>query len=239
MAKIKHGFSGQRLIVYPFYVIEQALNNPLVADLVVHSMGYFPKAESHYIDRASGCGEYLLIYCTKGEGWYVLDGKRYVVPENHFFILPAEKPHQYGSSEHDPWYIYWAHFKGKKAKYISDQLQGVIPIDMDDNSRIGDRIAFFDELLNVLESGTDELASHFGYSESYMYRLFFKETGYAPMNYFLHMKIDRACQLLLHTNMKINQVALKLGFDDPYYFSRIFKKIVGTSPKDYRHSLPK
>lgn len=73
-----------------------------------------------------------------------------------FFILPAEKPHQYGSSEHDPWYIYWAHFKGKKAKYISDQLQGVIPIDMDDNSRIGDRIAFFDELLNVLESGTDE-----------------------------------------------------------------------------------
>ena len=29
MAKIKHGFSGQRLIVYPFYVIEQALNNPL------------------------------------------------------------------------------------------------------------------------------------------------------------------------------------------------------------------
>ena len=35
MAKIKHGFSGQRLIVYPFYVIEQALNNPLVADLVV------------------------------------------------------------------------------------------------------------------------------------------------------------------------------------------------------------
>ena len=88
-------------------------------------------------------------------------------------------------------------------------------------------------------TGLKELASHFGYSESYMYRLFFKETGYAPMNYFLHMKIDRACQLLLHTNMKINQVALKLGFDDPYYFSRIFKKIVGTSPKDYRHSLPK
>ncbi len=54
MAKIKHGFSGQRLIVYPFYIIEQALNNPLVADLVVHSMGYFPKAENHYIDRASG-----------------------------------------------------------------------------------------------------------------------------------------------------------------------------------------
>lgn len=294
MAKIKHGFSGQRLIVYPFYIIEQALSNPLVSDLVVHSMGYFPKAENHYIDRPMGCGEYLLIYCTKGEGWFVLDGKKHIVPENHFFILPAEQPHQYGSSAHNPWYIYWAHFKGSKAKVISDKLQGANRIGMDDNSRIQDRIAFFDELLNVLESETDEatvnyvnlsfnhlissflyvqtyrdgkysrnkaentffislathfmnenlenkltlneLASHFGYSESYLYRLFYKETKYAPMNYFLHLKIERACQLLRNTNMKINQVALKLGFEDPYYFSRIFKKIIGMSPKDYRNS---
>lgn len=92
MAKIKHGFSGQRLIVYPFYVIEQALNNPLVADLVVHSMGYFPKAESHYIDRASGCGEYLLIYCTKGEGWYVLDGNDMSYPRIIFSSSRQRSP---------------------------------------------------------------------------------------------------------------------------------------------------
>lgn len=92
MAKIKHGFSGQRLIVYPFYVIEQALNNPLVADLVVHSMGYFPKAESHYIDRASGCGEYLLIYCTKGEGWFVLDGNDISYPRIIFHPPGREAP---------------------------------------------------------------------------------------------------------------------------------------------------
>lgn len=297
MPRIKHGFAGQRLIVYPFYIVEQALKNPLVSDLVVHSMGYFPKAEGHFIDRTSGCGEYLLIYCTKGEGWFVLDNKKYIVPENHFFILPAEHPHQYGSSDQAPWSIYWAHFKGAKASYISKQLPGVIPIEMDNNSRIGDRIAFFDELLNVLESETDEatvnyvnlsfnhlmssflyvktyrdakhaqrkaentffislathymnenienkltlsdLASRFGYSESYLYRLFFKETQYAPMNYFLHMKIERACQLLLNTNMKINQIALKLGFDDPYYFSRIFKKIAGSSPKAYRATFSK
>lgn len=297
MARIKHGFAGQRLIVYPFYIVEQALNNPLVSDLVVHSMGYFPKADGHFIERTSGCGEYLLIYCTKGEGWFVLDNKKYIVPENHFFILPAEQSHQYGSSDQAPWSIYWAHFKGVKASYISKQLPGVIPIEMDNNSRIGDRIAFFDELLNVLESETDEatvnyvnlsfnhlmssflyvktyrdakyaqrkaentffislathymnenienkltlsdLASQFGYSESYLYRLFFKETQYAPMNYFLHLKIERACQLLLNTNMKINQVALKLGFDDPYYFSRIFKKIAGSSPKAYRATFAK
>ena len=82
-----------------------------------------------------------------------------------------------------------------------------------------------------------DLASHFGYSDSYFYRLFFKETKYAPVTYFLYLKIERACQLLKSTNLKINQIALKLAFDDPYYFSRIFKKIVGMSPKAYRESL--
>ena len=124
MAKIKHGFSGQRLIVYPFYVIEQALNNPLVADFVVHSMGYFPKAESHYIDRASGCGEYLLIYCTKGGGGSGLDGNRYVVPGNNFFIVPAERPLQYGSCAHERWYIYGAILKGKRRSISAINCKG-------------------------------------------------------------------------------------------------------------------
>ncbi|MBK5720845.1 AraC family transcriptional regulator [Dysgonomonas sp. Marseille-P4677] len=294
MIKIKHGFTGQRLVVYPFFVVEEALNNPLTSDLVVHSMGYFPKAENHFISRESGCGEHILIYCTKGEGWFILNGEKHVVPENHFFVLPAETPHQYGSSKDNPWFIYWVHFKGKKSEAIYEKLHGVLPIGIDGNSRINDRISYFDELLNVMESEITEstiiyvnlgfnhlistflyvpiyrlakysntkaektffislathymyenienkltlkdLATYFGYSESYFYRLFFKEIQYAPVEYFNQLKIQRACQLLKSTNMKISQIALKLAFDDPYYFSRIFKKTVGLSPKAYRQS---
>lgn len=294
MIRIKHGFTGERLVIYPFYIVEKALNNPLTSDLVVHSMGYFPKAENHYITRQSGAGENILIYCTKGEGWFILNGKKHIVPENHYFLLPAEIPHEYGSSKNNPWYIYWVHFIGSKADAIKERMQGVIPIGIENNSRINERIGFFDELLNVMESEIKEsavdyvnlsfnhlissflyvttyrkakytkdkadntffislathfmyenienkltlkeLADHFGYSESYFYRLFYKETQYAPITYFLHLKIDRASQLLKNTTMKINQIALKLGFDDPYYFSRLFKKIVGMSPKSYRET---
>jgi AraC-like DNA-binding protein len=81
-----------------------------------------------------------------------------------------------------------------------------------------------------------DLSSRFGYSESYFNRMFCKEVHFSPINYFLHLKIERAGQLLLHTNMKINQISLKLGFDDPYYFSRLFKKIKGVSPKIYRET---
>jgi len=45
--KIKDGFPGQRLVVYPFYTINAALQNPITSGLVVHSMGYFLHAEGH------------------------------------------------------------------------------------------------------------------------------------------------------------------------------------------------
>lgn len=294
MAKMKHGFVGQRLVVLPFNIIENVLNNPLTSELAIHSMGFFPKAEHHFISRENGCGEYILIYCTKGEGWYRLDGQLHIVPENHFFILPAEKPHEYGSSLQDPWSIYWIHFKGIKAQYIYELLPQKQLIKTDTDSRINDRIFFFEELMTALEMGNDEsiinyanlslnhllstfiyiqpyrdvkfrkvetqntffislathymneniekkitlkeIASHFGYSESHFYRLFLKEVNYSPMSYFLHIKIERACEFLIHTDMKINQISFKLGFDDPYYFSRIFSKIKSVSPKKYREN---
>jgi AraC-like DNA-binding protein len=79
-----------------------------------------------------------------------------------------------------------------------------------------------------------DISSYFGCSESHLYRLFLKEINYSPMNYFLLLKITRACQLLEYTDMKINQISFKLGFEDPYYFSRMFSKVKGMSPKNYR-----
>ena len=40
--------------------------------------------------------------------------------------------------------------------------------------------------------------------------------------------------LLVHTNLSICEIAQKIGFDDPYYFSRLFKKEMGLSPAHYR-----
>lgn len=66
-------------------------------------------------------------------------------------------------------------------------------------------------------------------------RLQFKaSTGHSPLAYFNLLKIQEACRLLDHTSMKLNQVCYKLRIDDPYYFSRLFKKIMGMSPRAYR-----
>lgn len=61
-------------------------------------------------------------------------------------------------------------------------------------------------------------------------------TGYSPIKHYLHMKMQHACQLLDHTDLSIKAVAAALGYSDPLYFSRLFKKTLGLSPRAYRSS---
>ncbi|MBV4004894.1 helix-turn-helix transcriptional regulator, partial [Bacteroides thetaiotaomicron] len=54
--------------------------------------------------------------------------------------------------------------------------------------------------------------------------------------YFNLLKMQQACLLLDTTDMKINQICYKIGIEDTYYFSRLFSKIMGMSPREYRKS---
>lgn len=71
-----------------------------------------------------------------------------------------------------------------------------------------------------------------GYSK---FRKLFKEvTGTSPNQYHLDLRLDKARELILSTNLTINEVAFKTGFSSIFYFSRLFKKKNGLSPKEYR-----
>ena len=78
------------------------------------------------------------------------------------------------------------------------------------------------------------IASHFNYSNSHFFSLFKKKTGYSPIHYFNHLKIQKACQLLSFTDMSVKEISYSLGYEDPLYFSRLFKKIMNISPLQYR-----
>lgn len=78
------------------------------------------------------------------------------------------------------------------------------------------------------------IASQFRLSASHFSRLFKEKTRYSPMDYFIQLKMQYACQLLDHSNLQIFEVGREIGYEDAFYFSRIFKKTIGMSPLAYK-----
>jgi len=79
-----------------------------------------------------------------------------------------------------------------------------------------------------------EIAGAVNLSQSHVTTLFKKKTGFSLIEYFNQLKTQKACQYLLFTDLRVNEIASKLGFDDPYYFTRMFTKVIGVSPVKYR-----
>lgn len=79
-----------------------------------------------------------------------------------------------------------------------------------------------------------DLAKMEGLSNSRYITLFTKEFGKTPIEYILNLRLGRASELLLTTDMPISLVGSSSGYKDQYFFSKIFKKHMGVSPYEYR-----
>jgi AraC-like DNA-binding protein len=73
-----------------------------------------------------------------------------------------------------------------------------------------------------------------GISESYFHMLFKKWSGLSPVDYRNRLRVAHAKSILQNTSMSIGEVSVAVGFDDQFYFSRVFKSVTGTSPQKYR-----
>lgn len=290
MIKRKDGFSGERALVVPQSIVEEMEKHPLMAPLHITDIGYYPKAKYHYRERKEPISQYILIYNVEGKGWYRLDGQVFEVKNNQYFILPAGKPHAYGSDENEGWTIYWVHFKGTLAEHYAQGASRPTDILPTIDSRINTRMDLFEEIYHTLEMEysrenllyacscfvhylgslrylqsyrnasfnasisndpimitlhymkenigkkitLQELADNLGYSPSHFSAIFTQRMGNSPLSYFNQLKIQKACQLLDFTDMKVNQVCFKVGIEDNFYFSRLFRKIMGMSPLAYK-----
>lgn len=285
---IWYGIGRQRIEI-PKTVLKQKVQpNALLNQLYVCSLGYYPNARGHYTYRKKGLPENFLFYCVDGAGWYQIGDKKSEVGPNQFFILPQNVEHAYGSSDNNPWSIYWIHFGGESLSRFNE-LHAVQkhfkPFYIKSSGEI---ITMFSRIYKALELGysTDnlifanmclphflslfiynskhttvspndkmdvvdsailymqehinenislqDLSSHYNYSASRFSSLFKQKTGYAPIDYFIQMKMQKASQQLDFSSSSVKDIALSMGFDDPYYFSKRFRKIIGLSPKQYR-----
>jgi len=95
-----------------------------------------------------------------------------------------------------------------------------------------------EEIEKTIEQGRDldleALAGKASMTQDYFARTFREATGFSPTDYYQHRRIQRAAWLLLTTDTSCTAVAHIFGFADGPHFSRVFKRIMGVSPKMYR-----
>lgn len=79
-----------------------------------------------------------------------------------------------------------------------------------------------------------ELAQMVGYSQRQFIRLFKKATGDLPLEYITHLRMQYARELLKNSELSITEIAMQCGYTDSNYFSKLFHKNHGVTPKDFR-----
>lgn len=283
------GFNGQRAIVLPVKVIKSFRTSPLISNVFITDIGFYPKAKFHYYERKAGTSTHILIYCVDGSGWLQAGGRKMTIVRDQYLVIPANMPHKYGSDEEHPWSIYWVHFKGTVSSGLVDLLSSKGSSFTKTIAYSEERIKLFDTVYNILEKGYSDanlqyinmcfwhflasfshpelfhantgdmpddvidksiafmrehlnsplslkqLADHALVSTSHYSALFKKKTGYPPLEYFNNIKIQKACQYLEFTGKNVKEISYTLGFNDPYYFSRLFSHIMGMPPMEFRN----
>ena len=101
------------------------------------------------------------------------------------------------------------------------------------NSDIGSTVSF---MLRNFQNDIQlpQLSRMANLSESSFYRKFHREFGMPPIKWLLRLRIHKAMEFLIRSDMTIAKIATATGFSDSLYFSRQFRKIVGSSPRSYR-----
>jgi len=87
-----------------------------------------------------------------------------------------------------------------------------------------------------LNEKIEKYAEPSGMSETYFYRCFRKWSGISPVEYRNNLRLSNAESLLRCTDMKIGEISESVGFEDPFYFCKLFSEKYGASPRNYRNN---
>jgi AraC-like DNA-binding protein len=82
-----------------------------------------------------------------------------------------------------------------------------------------------------------DIASSIGLDRSYLYKIFMKFLNMSPQDFLINYRLDRAVELMNNPDLTIGDIARSVGYEDPLHFSRIFKKVKGSSPSHYRQNI--
>ncbi|MGL9773478.1 MAG: arabinose operon transcriptional regulator AraC [Sodalis sp. (in: enterobacteria)] len=217
-----------------------------------------------YIDRPEGMKGYILNLTIKGQGRIFEGDQVFICTPGDLLLFPPKSAHYYGrSSDADCWYHRWVYFRpraywadwlechskvrdigrlrlGSEALVTEFDRLLLRAMEKDPQSpnkimdpRFIEACQFITEHLSG-ELRIDEVARHVRLSPSRLAHLFRQQVGINILRWREEQRVIRAKLLLQTTQESIATIGRVVGYDDQLYFSRVFRKRLGVSPRDFR-----
>lgn len=142
--------------------------------------------------------------------------------QNTLHIWNTKQPHAFPQAFSHTYSLYVEAVKAEKRLYVKK------------NRTASEMVSYICQHYTEHDFTVTKLAERFEMSETHIRRLFEQSVHTSPLRYIHALRLDKAKNMLLVSNYSIAEIALSVGFDDPYYFSRFFKRETGMSPSEYR-----
>lgn len=209
-----------------------------------HMVLFLPRQEQHYEYYGKDKTEVFWVHFTGGDVKNIL--RRFEIPldENVFYCgssasyaaLFKEMIHEFQTCRMSYQEMLEMYFRQLlvMVQRIRQEKKPTMSSYLQDEMEYARRyfIDHYNEPINI-----DEFAQSRNMSISWFMRNFKQATKVSPMQYILNIRMNNAVSLLETTEYNVTEIAAIVGYDNPLYFSRVFKKIKGVSPSDYRKTL--
>lgn len=191
---------------------------------------FVKKGSSYYIREVSPGYSYVINFDTPNETGE--DMCRLPIPQSFDVATVSEKMYRYWQKERvygalSCLYTVLDKANGDTKSYLSVRDRQLLePVE-----------AYLSEHLTDPMLKVESLSALCGISDAYLRRIFKRRYGVSPAGYVTKERIRLACRMLIEEEgITVGDVAVKVGYKDPLYFSRMFKKQTGASPTEYRRA---
>ncbi|MHA6528844.1 helix-turn-helix domain-containing protein [Paenibacillus sp. BAC0078] len=207
---------------------------------------------------------FALHYIVSGRGYLKTCHTTFPLKTGESFIIFPHMEVYYYPDPRDPWEYYWIEFNGLEAARLLSMIHiapdhpvleaspqdfkplfhrvktaGMEPFERE-RSDAGLHLLlsyyiesnFWKPSLSVLD-----VVEFVKIERSYLFRLFKEENGISISGYLTAFRIRRACELLENSQLSIQSLAYSVGYQDPLYFSKVFKKATSYTPSQYRKAI--
>lgn len=235
LGKKKEGFLGQQMIVLPPDGLKHIADNSLIKDFHLTAIGFYPHAKFHNRKREEGSNEYILLYCTEGQGKVNVNNVLFKLKPNRYIIIPPHLPHHYKSSSKNPWSIYWVHFTGTRASIIFDRYSFEDKPSVKFIAYEEERVKNFLDIMQILKHSFENRSLEFAniklihYLSSFIYQ---PELNPKSLEKNLVSNTIELMKVNLHKSLTIKDFATNENLSISR-FSEVFKEKTGYPPIHY------